>query len=618
MSNKSILFQVDTRPGQKRKQRIILLSLVLSLFLVGILYFLFKPNEESVSMRFRHELEAGQYQQALELYRQQQSLAHDLTLPEDQRSSIQNEQILMEGIVRETLQPAFEKLLHGQDLSIHDQQLLNSMGELVSMQVLPFLNRVTENLLDGQLPIRDWDRILLAFHEVDSLKLQIATLNQERLDLERAIPAFVQAHQLEAKHQFIGAWEAWQALIHNERISRFAKRYAEQCLDRYQQKVYPELLENADRLIRGGAYYSAMDFIDRLGQALPDDQNLKQRLDLVRSKVPAEVVHWPADQAIPALAIKPLILPDRNCLPAVESYAGANLMNAATFEKLLETLYQQNFCLIRAEQLSHWPEEKIDVMVPAGKKPLLLIFDDYEFNSLNRWSGTADGLDLDQQGQLTAFYTDAKGQVKRGDYDAVTILQAFLKRHPDFSFDGGKALIVLSADENFLGHVINADENRKTLAAAKRQKQPAVNLTDSELQDEQAKAKRVVDKLKEQFWSLSATNLSYQDMGHASPADVTAILDQWQNLAKEFAIQTTIFTYPYGSHLNNNPPALRVLLDRGFHLLIGQGPKPYNFRFQRFLHMDRVAINHSVLHSWNGQQTLKSIFDPQALLEPAP
>lgn len=88
-------------------------------------------------------------------------------------------------------------------------------------------------------------------------------------------------------------------------------------------------------------------------------------------------------------------------------------------------------------------------------------------------SGFPSKLIVDKQNQIKNIYIDNKKETV-GDYDMVPLIDSFIKKHPDFSYQGAKGTLALTGYNGVLGYRTSKSEygdNEKTnkeIEAAKK------------------------------------------------------------------------------------------------------------------------------------------------------
>ena len=101
------------------------------------------------------------------------------------------------------------------------------------------------------------------------------------------------------------------------------------------------------------------------------------------------------------------------------------------------------------------------LMLPEGKKPLVISFDDVNYYDYMLEEGFTSKLVVGEDGQIWAECTDPYTQETflTQDLDATTILDQFVLEHPDFSLNGAKAIFSLTGYQGILGYRTQNDRS---------------------------------------------------------------------------------------------------------------------------------------------------------------
>lgn len=281
---------------------------------------------------------------------------------------------------------------------------------------------------------------------------------------------------------------------------------------------------------------------------------------------------------------------DRDCLTPTE------------FKRILSSLYNNNYVLIDIDsiyEIKNGKPIKKKLMLPQGKKPLIFSFDDVNYDSKKKNKGMVDKIILDRNNQI-ATYTSKQSIAKRVSYDNefVTIMEEFIKNHPDFSFNGARGVINLTGYDGILGY--------------RTQKSNATN------RYEIKKATQVVTKLKNLGWKFANHSYGHYHMKSLSDLEFTKEVQNWQNEVKPIIGECSIYVYPYGEWEIKTPDGQlsykhQTLLDAGFRLFLGVGNKnyfgymPINSTETHTLLMDRKAIDGQTLRLY--KEEYSHLFD---------
>ena len=199
------------------------------------------------------------------------------------------------------------------------------------------------------------------------------------------------------------------------------------------------------------------------------------------------------------------------------SITGKTASRPYEFKKFVQALYDYGFILIDPAICIENPSgdgktfKFVDqLMLPEGKKPLIMSFDDVVYDSRKMHCGMVDKIIVDENGELASYTKHLTGEeVISYDNEFIPILEQFCKEHPDFSHNGAKGVIALTGFAGVLGYRTNRQsENR-----------------DAEI----AEAKKVVDVLKEHGWTFASHSYSHTNFANASLEKVKDDTQKWQN-----------------------------------------------------------------------------------------
>ena len=138
--------------------------------------------------------------------------------------------------------------------------------------------------------------------------------------------------------------------------------------------------------------------------------------------------------------------------------AGSGL-SVSQFGLILEDLYAGGYVLIDPYELAGRTEkgfQSAQIMVPSGKKPLILSQHDVSYEEGDTAHATA--LTQDASGRISCTYFDEFGSQVTGAVDVVPIVESFIESHPDFSYKGARGIIGVTGYRGVLGYEVEVDE----------------------------------------------------------------------------------------------------------------------------------------------------------------
>jgi len=234
-------------------------------------------------------------------------------------------------------------------------------------------------------------------------------------------------------------------------------------------------------------------------------------------------------------------------------------VTAEEFRKILNELYTNNYVLINIDELyevtyTNGVKKITDqkLMVPEGKKPIVISIDDLCYYEHMRENGCVHKLVVDEKGGIAAWTDNADGGELSYDKDIVTILESFIKEHPNFSLRGAKAIIALTGYEGVLGYKTDEPD----LPGYK---------------EEVEKATAVVNRLKEMGWRFASHSWGHLNLPKVPMSWFTNDNRLWERQVKPIMGDTDLYIYPFGAGLESQEDKHKILRDKGFNLFFGVG-----------------------------------------------
>ncbi len=221
----------------------------------------------------------------------------------------------------------------------------------------------------------------------------------------------------------------------------------------------------------------------------------------------------------------------------------SSLITPTEFGNILNELYKNDYILISVNSLS---EDNINSPeVPAGKKPLILIVEDLTYHRANLGSGVNGRLTVDEEGELCTV----SGTLTSYENESVTILETFLREHPDFTYKGARGCISLTGYDGLFGHDITTNDGK-------------------------AEAQRVADCLIAQGWTFASQSYSHADMYNATVDTIRWDTEKWAETVESIVGNAEVYIWPYGSHVRNGEKH-SYLYEQGYRIFLGLGITPY-------------------------------------------
>ncbi len=245
------------------------------------------------------------------------------------------------------------------------------------------------------------------------------------------------------------------------------------------------------------------------------------------------------------------------------------------FNKIMQSLYERDFILVHAHDLfdeSSGTFKRKKLMLPKGKKPIIISLDDMNYYTYMQENGTVHRLVLDSNNNVASYtkHPDGRETIDR-DRCVVPLLDDFVSRHPDFSHNGAKACIGLTGFEGILGYRTHADSPNR--------------------QQEAEAVAPIINRLKATGWTFASHSYSHGDTAALSYDELLDDCTKWRNEVESLVGSTPIYLYPYGSAVPADDPKYSLLTSYGFKAMCAVGVESYIVYHDNSLAMDRRHVD---------------------------
>jgi len=324
---------------------------------------------------------------------------------------------------------------------------------------------------------------------------------------------------------------------------------------------------------------------------------------------------WERPDEIPHLFFHSLIVdPDRafdkdNRSAGYEDY----MVTQKEFTAILSSLYAKDYVLVNPQDFAGLNEDKQmeyrKIMLPKGKKPVVLSVDDLSYYEYMKGDGFASKLVLDEQGNVRNEYVDAAGKKHIGAYDVTTMVDDFIKEHPDFTYRGARGLIAMTGYNGVFGYRTSASQYP----------------TNKHLKQDQEKAKAIAQSMKDTGWVFASHSWGHIQTGTVSMGRLQRDTKLWKNEVEPIVGATDQFIYPFGADIAHTSaysgPRYEYLKNQGFRYFYGVDGTTESWMQQRPEYQRQMRINVDGLQFAKEERgdrpVLSSFFDVEKVIDPA-
>lgn len=258
------------------------------------------------------------------------------------------------------------------------------------------------------------------------------------------------------------------------------------------------------------------------------------------------------------------------------------------FERMLEELYKNDFILVRVDQMYGEVTKddgtttygRLKTKLPKGKKPVIISTDDMNYYTYMRENGCNWKMVVGEDGHIAEMSVDpatGKEVVTQGK-EVFSIINQFLEKHPDFSFEGAKAIVGLTGYDGVLGYRTNVgSENREAEIEA---------------------VKPVIECLKNDGFEFASHSYAHAHMSKWDAEKVRSDCQKWKDEVESLVGKTNIYLFPYGEYPKHDTDAYKVFLEYGFDYFSGVGLNTYQKVYKAgYVFDDRKNIDGMTMRS---------------------
>ncbi|MBQ1317522.1 MAG: polysaccharide deacetylase [Lachnospiraceae bacterium] len=247
-----------------------------------------------------------------------------------------------------------------------------------------------------------------------------------------------------------------------------------------------------------------------------------------------------------------------------ETIAGTNawMTTVPEFDAITRQMYDNGWVFVRLKDLV---VEKRDAMgnvtfspndsllLPQGKKAVVLSIDDWSYYHTYDGKGYADKAVVDELGRVKCQYTDKQGNVSIGDYDVVPRLNTFLTLHPDGAYKGARGMIAMTGYNGVMGYRTDAaydtGENIDWEQVDYLAQHP-----DFDYQKEVEEAKKVAQAVKDSGWEFACHTWGHLSVTGLGVETLSADQERWQKTVANIVGKTDIIIFAHGADIGNWRP----------------------------------------------------------------
>lgn len=227
------------------------------------------------------------------------------------------------------------------------------------------------------------------------------------------------------------------------------------------------------------------------------------------------------------------------------------------FDKITQAMYDNGFVFVRLRDLVIQSEDEdgnvkfeknTHLMLPKGKKAVVLSVDDLSYYHYMENDGFPDKLVVDENGDVKCHVVNDDGTESIGDFDVVPRLNTFLKEHPDGCYKGARGMIALTGYNGVFGYRTDTDYRDKEHLQPV-QKEFLDKNPDFDFDAEVEQAKVVAEAVKASGWEIASHTWGHLNVKEKSLDTIKSDMSKWQERVAPIVGKTDIVIFAFGADI---------------------------------------------------------------------
>lgn len=508
------------------------------------------------------------------------------------KQNLMDEQIekIEEDIKQRVIQIAENLKIDSTKLNNNQVNMLKAFSELTSREMKAYYFEYLSDLILGNVTPEEAKLVTDEFMKVDAIKGYLADYSTQ-LDhihlFSKNIPKLNKAIDNE---EYFDVLKKLDYFLKEEK--GFVNEYLTKLKAKVKEKAYPKFILDINSLIERKKYYSALGYLEKVNLYFEQDEEILNKIKSIKEYTFVQLVDY--TEAVEHLAIRPLIsTPNFNFEKDELTKTAEDLMLTANeFKIILEELYKNNYVLIDINSLEDEENKFGKIRIPIGKKPIIISIEGLNYYASRRLTGNSINLSIDKNNKVVSEYFDKNNNlISDRNGEAIGILETFVEKNADFSFDGAKGNISLTGFECIFGFVTDIDQVDDRTANFKAYGLGAFNIDDTQMQKNKENAKKIIDILKQNGWSFSSSTYGSISVGESTIEQLKGDTKKWFEQVGILTGDIKTILFPNGSVVSSKDNRGDYLIKSGFTIHCGIGPWAYHNYSDRNMFMDRVALN---------------------------
>ncbi len=500
----------------------------------------------------------------------------------------------IENDVKKRSEQMLDRVFRGDDFTEEEIAVLELDAAISGNDMTRFIEEKTNLYLFGKIDENIYLRFMGQLARVPIFSREYNQLLGKTEILQRIREELTEANEAAARGAHDSEAASIQRLLTDRQLTGIdhVTLYLEERMAKARRSYYDELIPAIVKDLDHNRTYDASLKIKKLTPWFPDDKQLRCYQDICDRKNPAVVLNWV--YAVEHIAVKPLIADPVRAFDGdrFASSADSDLLLTAEFENILEQLYERGYVLVDGRSFATEDGKARAIPYPEGKKPICLVLDDFFSSNARIESGIAARLDLDADGRVVGVVRDRDGTERADRYfSAIGIVENFIDRHPDFSFNGATGTIAVIGRNGLFGYPLTDEQHQHWSNEAEAYGFDRTKRDEIDLEENALKVKAIISALTSHNWIIASGSYGRLAMDHAAVQSIADDIKMTEQFIEPYTGKLSILHYPYGLHAQFDKAKTALLAESGFSILSGYGTSAYSNQGHGFVYVSKTLLS---------------------------
>ena len=505
----------------------------------------------------------------------------------------------------------------GGNLSEQSIAWLDQYAAMTSHRMSEAVLEQVTRYFDGDMDQDKFTHFLNEMLRVPHLVREFEPLKSRHEDVTQISKLLQEANDAAGRGNLYQEASVLSKIIEEKKLLVFepVSSYLENRLKTVQSAYYAEQIILIREEMSLAKTYDASIRIKRIIGWFPDDHELQDFYDICIKKNPERIITW--WNPVEHIAIKPIIADAERAFDGdrFSASAGRELILAVELERALGQLYDHDYVLVDSRSFVSADGKLRGMPCPAGKKPVVLVLEDF-YGSLPRAeSGIAWRLDVNQEGCVTGVLLDSSGE-ERADtrYSAIGIVEEFIAKYPDFSFNGATGAIAVVGQYGIFGYPVSDIQD---LALRREAMDLGIAIPESLKTDfalNRSKVHEVVKALNSKNWTLASGTFDRLQLPNVTLQTISQDLAMMERWVVPYTGELSTLYCPFGEHVEFDAKKVALIAEAGYTLQSGYGSWAYWNQNRAHVYVSRTFLSGDGLKQ-SSIHNLNRFFDTRAIIE---